>query len=197
VPLTGLRSRWLAARRDLTSGQAARLGTATLLGMAIGAFIWATIADRIGRKVAFTATIAVFVVFTVGGAVTTDIVTFALLRFMAGFGLGGAIPVAYALVGECTPRTCRGRVLTAMEAWWPIGSALAGFISAWFVSMWADWRPPLLAMVLPAILLIFVRLWIPESPMFLIRNNRHREARAVIDGLVEATDAKPVKYRLE
>src|SRR5699024_221653 len=154
--------------------------------------------------------------------------------------------------GEFTPRNYRGRVLTAMDAWWPIGPALArlisawsvsmwadprppllamllaaillifvrlwtpewtmflirnhsdsaaraltDFIAAWFVSMWADWRPPLLAMVLPAILLIFVLLWIPESPMFLIRNNRHREARAVIDGLVEATDAKPVKYRLE
>src|SRR5699024_12094305 len=104
VPLTGLRSRWLAARRDLTSGQAAWIGTANLLGMAIGAFLWATIADRIGRKAAFTATIAVFVVFTVGGAVTTDIVTFALLRFMAGFGLGGAIHVDYALVGDLTPR---------------------------------------------------------------------------------------------
>lgn len=197
VSLNGVLIPLLSEQWDLTSGQAAWIGTANLLGMAIGAFIWATIADRIGRKLAFTATIAVFVVFTVGGAVTTDIVTFALLRFMAGFGLGGAIPVDYALVGEFTPRNYRGRVLTAMDAWWPIGSALAGFISAWFVSMWADWRPPLLAMVLPAILLIFVRLWIPESPMFLIRNNRHREARAVIDGLVEATDAKPVKYRLE
>src|SRR5690625_2607486 len=197
VSLNGVLIPLLSEQWDLTSGQAAWIGTANLLGMAIGAFIWATIADRIGRKAAFTATIAVFVVFTVGGAVTTDIVTFALLRFMAGFGLGGAIPVDYALVGEFTPRNYRGRVLTAMDAWWPIGSALAGFISAWFVSMWADWRPPLLAMVLPAILLIFGRLWIPESPMFLIRKTRHREARAVIDGLVEATDAKPVKYRLE
>src|SRR5699024_12410923 len=119
---------------------------------------------------------AVCVVFPGGGAVTRDVGAVALVRFMAGFGLGGAMSVDYALGGGFTPRNYRGRVLTAMDAWWPIGSALAGFISAWFVSMWADWRPPLLAMVLPAILLIFVRLWIPESPMFLIRNNRHREA---------------------
>src|SRR5699024_10822666 len=109
VSLNGVLIPLLSEQWDLTSGQAASIGPANLLGMAIVAFTWAPIADRIGRKAAFTATIAVFVVFTVGGAVTTDIVTFPLLRFMAGFGLGGAIPVGYALVGEFTPRNYRGR----------------------------------------------------------------------------------------
>lgn len=197
VSLNGILIPLLSKEWDLTAGQAAWIGTANLLGMAVGAFIWATIADRIGRKAAFTATLAIFALFTIAGVFTTDIVTFAVLRFIAGFGLGGAIPVDYALVGEFTPRKHRGRALTAMDAWWPIGSALAGFVSAWFITMWADWRPPLLAMVLPAILLIFVRLWIPESPMFLIRKNRHEQARKVIDDLVKATGAKPVAYRLE
>src|SRR5690625_3772219 len=197
VSLNGVLIPLLSKEWDLTAGQAAWIGTANLLGMALGAFVWATIADRIGRKAAFTATLAVFAVFTIAGVFTTDIVAFAVLRFIAGFGLGGAIPVDYALVGEFTPRKHRGRVLTAMDAWWPIGSALAGFVSAWFLTMWADWRPPLLAMVLPAILLIFVRLWIPESPMFLMRKNRHEEARKVIDNLVRATGTKPVAYRLE
>ena len=197
VSLNGILIPLLSKEWDLTAGQAAWIGTANLLGMAVGAFVWATIADRIGRKAAFTATLAIFALFTIAGVFTTDIVTFAVLRFIAGFGLGGAIPVDYALVGEFTPRKHRGRVLTAMDAWWPIGSALAGFVSAWFITMWADWRPPLLAMVLPAILLIFVRLWIPESPMFLIRKNRHEQARKVIDDLVKATGAKPVAYRLE
>ena len=197
VSLNGILIPLLSKEWDLTAGQAAWIGTANLLGMAVGAFVWATIADRIGRKAAFTATLAIFALFTIAGVFTTDIVTFAVLRFIAGFGLGGAIPVDYALVGEFTPRKHRGRVLTAMDAWWPIGSALAGFVSAWFITMWADWRPPLLAMVLPAILLIFVRLWIPESPMFLIRKNRHEQARKVIDDLVKVTGAKPVAYRLE
>ncbi|HEY4536022.1 MAG TPA: MFS transporter [Enteractinococcus sp.] len=197
VSLNGILIPLLSEEWNLSAGQAAWIGTANLLGMALGAFVWATIADRIGRKAAFTTTIAVFVTFTIAGVFATDIVIFALLRFLAGFGLGGAIPVDYALVGEFTPRKHRGRVLTAMDAWWPVGAALAGFVSAWFVAMWADWRPPLLAMVLPAILLIFVRLWIPESPMFLIRTNQHDKAREVIDGLVKATGAKPVAYRLD
>jgi putative MFS transporter len=197
VSLNGILIPLLSAEWNLSAGQAAWIGTANLLGMALGAFVWATIADRIGRKAAFTATIAVFVLFTVAGVFATNIVVFAILRFIAGFGLGGAIPVDYALVGEFTPRKHRGRVLTAMDAWWPVGAALAGFVSAWLVAVWSDWRPPLLAMILPAILLIFVRLWIPESPMFLIRTNQHAKARDVIDRLVQATGAEPVKYRLD
>lgn len=197
VSLNGILIPLLSEEWNLTAGQAAWIGTANLLGMALGAFVWATIADRIGRKAAFTATIAVFTIFTVAGVFATNIVVFAALRFIAGFGLGGTIPVDYALVGEFTPRKQRGRVLTAMDAWWPIGAALAGFVSAWFVSMWSDWRPPLLAMVLPAVLLIFARLWVPESPMFLIRTNQHAKARDVIDRLVHATGATPVTYRLD
>ena len=59
---------------------------------------------------------------------------------LAGFGLGGCIPVDYALVGEFTPRKQRGRVLTAMDGWWPVGAALCGFVSAWLVAAFADWR---------------------------------------------------------
>ena len=56
------------------------------------------------------------------------------VRFLAGFGLGGCIPVDYALVGEFTPRKQRGKVLTAMDGWWPIGAALCGFVSAGLIA---------------------------------------------------------------
>ncbi|WHS28595.1 MFS transporter [Auritidibacter ignavus] len=197
VSLNGVLIPLLSEEWNLEPGQAAWIGTANLLGMAVGAFVWSTIADRIGRKAAFTATIATFALFTIAGVLATDVVTFAILRFIAGFGLGGAIPVDYALVGEFTPRRQRGRVLAAMDAWWPIGAALAGFVSAWLVGIFADWRPTMLVMVLPAILLIFVRLWVPESPMYLIRTNQHDKARHVIDRLVEATGAEPKPYQLE
>ncbi len=77
--------------------------------MAVGAFAWGTIADTIGRKKAFTATLLIFSIFTVLGAFSPDIVWFCIFRFMAGFGLGGCIPVDYALVGEFTPRKQRGQ----------------------------------------------------------------------------------------
>ncbi len=115
---------------------------------------------------------------------------------MAGFGLGGCIPVDYALVGEFTPRKQRGKVLTAMDGWWPVGAALCGFVSAWLVAAFADWRLTMLVMVLPALLVFWVRRSVPESPLFLIRKGRREEAAKVIDDLVEATGAEPRAYSL-
>ena len=196
VTLNGVLIPLLASHWRLEPAQAAWIGTSNLIGMAVGAFMWGTIADRIGRKVAFTATLLVFSVFTVAGAVSPDIVWFCVFRFLAGFGLGGCVPVDYALVGEFTPRRQRGRVLTAMDGWWPVGAALCGFVSAWLVGAFADWRLPLLVMVLPALLVFWVRRGVPESPLFLIHHGRNGEARKVIDDLVRRTGVDPVPYRL-
>jgi MFS family permease len=73
----------------LTTGQAAWIATSNLIGMAVGAFAWGSVADIIGRKRAFTLTLLVFSIFTVLGAFSPDIVWFCFFRFLAGFGLGG------------------------------------------------------------------------------------------------------------
>ncbi len=120
--------------------------------MAVGAFVWGSLADVIGRKTAFTLTLLIFSVFTVLGAVSHDIVPFCVFRFVAGFGLGGCIPVDYALVGEFTPRKHRGRVLTAMDAWWPVGASLFGVVSAVLMASFGNCRLLMLVLVLPALL---------------------------------------------
>lgn len=194
VTLNGVMIPLLTEEWGLSKADAAWIGTANLIGMAVGAFLWGTVADRIGRKAAFTWTLLIFSVFTLAGALTDSLLWFAVFRFMAGIGLGGTVPVDYALVGEFTPRRLRGRVLTAMDGWWPIGAALCGVVSAWLVGTWGDWRLPLLAMVLPALLVFLVRLGIPESPLYLMSRGREREARAVIDRMVERTGAEPRPY---
>ena len=196
VTLNGILIPLLSKHWSLSPGDAAWIGTANLIGMALGAFVWGTIADTIGRKKAFTATLLIFSIFTVLGAFSPDFMWFVVFRFLAGFGLGGCIPVDYALVGEFTPRKQRGRVLTAMDGWWPIGAALCGFVSAGLVAAFADWRLTMLVMVLPALLVFWIRRSVPESPLFLIRKGRRDEAAKVIDGLVEATGAEPRVYSL-
>lgn len=196
VSLNGVLIPLLSDEWDLSAGQAGLIGTANLIGMAVGAVLWGTIADRIGRRRAFAWTLLVFSLFTLAGVLTTDITWFVAFRFLAGVGLGGCVPVDYALVGEFTPARHRGRVLTAMDGWWPIGATLAGVVSAWLVGTWGDWRLPLLAMILPALLIFAVRLGMPESPLFLIRQGRLDEARRIIDRLVARTGAPPRDYVL-
>jgi putative MFS transporter len=132
-----------------------------------------------------------FWVFSVLGALSPNFLIFCVFRFFAGVGLGGCIPVDYALVGEFTPAKVRGRVLTAMDVWWPIGATLCGVVSTALLAVTAidSWRLMLLVMVLPALLLFWVRLSVPESPLYLIRRGRDTEARAVIDKLVTRTGA--------
>ena len=196
VTLNGILIPLLSKHWSLQAADAAWIGTANLIGMALGAFAWGTIADTIGRRKAFTATLLIFSIFTVLGAFAPDFLWFCLFRFLAGFGLGGCIPVDYALVGEFTPRKQRGRVLTAMDGWWPVGAALCGFVSAGLVAAFADWRLTMLVMVLPALLVFWVRRSVPESPLFLIRKGRRKEAAKVIDSLVAATGAEPRAYSL-
>ena len=196
VTLNGVLIPLLSKHWDLALGQAAWIGTANLLGMAIGAFVWGSIADSIGRRKAFTATLLVFSLFTVLGAFSPDIIWFCIFRFMAGFGLGGCVPVDYALVGEFTPRKQRGRVLTAMDGWWPVGAALCGATSALIMATLADWRFTMLVMVLPALLVFWVRRSVPESPLFLVRKGRTAEAETVINGLISSTGSTVTNWRL-
>ena len=99
VALNGFLIPLLSDYWSLSVGQAAWIATANLIGMALGAFIWGGIADVIGRKKAFTLTLLVFSIFTVAGAFAPAYGWFILFRLLAGFGLGGCIPVDYALVG--------------------------------------------------------------------------------------------------
>lgn len=193
VALNGFLIPLLAKEWGLSIGQAAWIATANLIGMALGAFIWGGIADRMGRKKAFTLTLLIFSAFTVLGAFAPNYALFLIFRFCAGFGLGGCIPVDYALVGEFTPTKHRGRVLTAVDGWWPVGATLCAVVSAWLVSF-ASWHTIMLVMVLPALLIVAVRFFIPESPMYLLSQGRNAEADEVIRKLVTRTGANVVEW---
>lgn len=196
VALNGFLTPLLGQEFGLSTGQRGLVATANLVGMAVGAVAWGTIADRVGRKKAFSLTLLIFALFSVLGALSPSWEVFLVLRFLAGVGLGGCIPVDYALVSEFSPRKQRGRVLAAMDGWWPIGATLAGLASTALLPLAGNWRWMLAMMVLPALLLFWVRRGIPESPLYLARTGRETEARAVIDDLVMRTGGTHEAYEI-
>jgi MFS transporter, putative metabolite:H+ symporter len=197
VSINGFLTPLLAKQFDLSSGERGLVASSNLIGMAIGAVVWGTIADRMGRKKAFSLTLLIFALFSVLGAVAPNYEVFLLLRFVAGFGLGGCIPVDYALVSEFSPRKVRGKVLTAMDLWWPIGAASCGVASTILLPFDHNWRWMLAVMILPALLLFWVRRGIPESPLYLARKGQEAAAREVIDSLVRRTGAVVEPYTIE
>ncbi|WP_406350017.1 MFS transporter [Streptomyces sp. NBC_00658] len=194
IALNGFLMPLLGAHFDLSLSGRGLVATANLVGMAVGAVAWGAVADRIGRKQAFSVTLLIFALFSVLGALAPTYPVFLALRFLAGVGLGGCIPVDYALVSEFSPRRLRGRVLTALDLWWPIGVTLCGLVSTAMLSLDGNWRWMLATMVLPALLLFWVRRGIPESPIYLTNKGREAEARQVIDDLVARTGAPVEPY---
>lgn len=196
VALNGFLTPLLGAEFALSTPQRGLVATANLVGMAVGAVAWGTIADRMGRKRAFSITLMIFALFSVLGALSPGWEVFLALRFLAGVGLGGCIPVDYAIVSEFSPRRQRGKVLAAMDGWWPVGTTLAGLSATLLVPVEGNWRWMLTLMVLPALLLFWIRRGVPESPLYLARTGRADEARAVIDDMVRRTGAAAERYEI-
>ncbi|WP_314176623.1 MFS transporter [Streptomyces winkii] len=196
IALNGFLMPLLSKDFGLSVGESGLVATANLVGMAVGAVVWGAVADRIGRRRAFSATLLIFAVFSVLGALSPEYSVFLLLRFLAGVGLGGCIPVDYALVSEFSPRKYRGRILTALDLWWPVGVTLCGLVATLMVPLPGNWRWMLATMVLPALLLFWVRRGVPESPIYLTRVGREAEARQVIDALAARTGVTPEPYEI-
>jgi putative MFS transporter len=181
-PLLG-RSAW-----HLNTSELGWLGSSGLIGMALGAFLWGTLSDIIGRKRAFLWTLLNYSLFSILSALAPNFSSLLVARFITGVGLGGCIPVAYTLVAEFMPRSRRGMMLTAMDVWWPIGGTLNGLLAI-VLLRYDNWRLLLLAMGIPALLVLWALSSIPESPLYLMRRGRKAEARAVVEYLVRRTGA--------
>lgn len=187
IPLLA-RSGWL-----LDNAQLGWLGTVGLVGMGVGAFVWGTMADIVGRKRAFIWTLLIYSIFSVLSAAAPNYLLLLAARFITGIGLGGCIPVTYSMVAEFMPRSRRGMMLTAMDVWWPIGATLNGFVAVLLLPF-NNWRLLLVVMALPALLVVWGVLAIPESPLYLMRRGRVDEARAVIEDLVRRTTNSAVTW---
>jgi putative MFS transporter len=103
----------------------------------------------------------------------------AVLRFFVGLALGGLYCVDLPLVQEFVPSQFRGRVSGIVTAFIPIGAMIASF-SAAYLTPSIGWRGLFLVGLIPAVLTLLIRVWVPESPRWLITNKRFDEAEAAV-----------------
>lgn len=178
----------IAASFGLTVTQALQTGTAFFFGMLLGASLFGRLADRYGRRRVLVWTVAADAVFGIASAFAPGFGVLLLLRFLTGAAVGGTLPVDYALMAEFLPARSRGRWLVALEGFWAVGT-LAVALVAWGLSLAGvaeAWRWIFVATALPACVGFFLRLRLPESPMYLLGAGRGAEARAVVDGMLAA-----------
>lgn len=168
---------------QLTYGQSAVILVSAGLGAVPGAFFWGWMGDRVGRR-------KVFILTALNVALATGIMYFtpgqggwiagwiflSFFRFFVGFGNAGLIAVDIPLVQEFVPAYKRGWVSGLTTTLLPAGNIL-GAVSGAFLAPVIGWRGLFLVGLVPALLVLMIRYWVPESPRFLMRMGRHEEAR--------------------
>ena len=138
---------------------------------------WGWLADRIGRRIVFIGTVLNFSIATGLLYFTPDNgwVYLTIMRFFVGTGVGGLYCVDLPLVQEFMPSSKRGWVGGLVTCVIPLGVGLGAVLGAFMGS--DQWRLLFAIGVLPALVVLLVRLWVPESPRWLCRQGRYEEAR--------------------
>jgi putative MFS transporter len=171
-----------------------------IAGTMIGSFVWGWLGDRIGRRASILLAAIIFIATSTCGTMPLywlNLVT----CFCMGLGVGGMLPITFALLSETVPRRHRGWMIVL------IGSDIAGayIIVSWLASTWASpanfgWRFLWLVGLPTGLLLLLLNRWIPESPRFLLKQGRDEEAQAVLRrygaAIVEAESELVVEQHL-
>ncbi|MFY4774031.1 MFS transporter [Metabacillus sp. RGM 3146] len=153
--------------------------TVGFLGMAVGGILFGSLGDLVGRKKAFIGTIFLYSVFSLLCAAAPNVTLLFLFRFIAGVGLGGCLPVDMAMLSEFMPPKYRGKLIAFLGVFWVGGATTVGFVSAW-LSPFQNFRLIFLAAGLPVLLIFFIRLAIPESPLYLYCKGKVKEANVIL-----------------
>ncbi|HEX6909407.1 MAG TPA: MFS transporter [Longimicrobium sp.] len=171
----------LATQWALDGATVAWIGSVGFVGMAIGASLGGSVADRVGRRFVFAATLLIYGLATGAAALSWSVASLLVFRFLIGFGLGAELPVASTLVSEFAPARIRGRVVVLLEAFWAVGWIAAALIGTYVIPRSENgWRWAFALGALPALYSAVVRRALPESVRFLEQKGRADEAEAVV-----------------
>jgi AAHS family 4-hydroxybenzoate transporter-like MFS transporter len=166
---------------DLPRPAFATASAAAPFGMILGGLLGGILGDRIGRSTALLGSVTWFAALTALVAFADGLTTLTVVRFLAGLGLGGAMPNAAALTAEFVPARQRPIAITLTIVCIPVGGVLAGLAAGAVIPAYG-WRALFAAggLVPLALALMFFKM-LPESPSFLAGvRQRWPELRATL-----------------
>lgn len=170
-------------------------GSVYLAGAVLGALFFGWLTDRLGRKKLFFITLAVYLVATAATAFSWNLWSFMLFRFLTGAGIGGEYAAINSTIQELIPARVRGWTDLVINGSFWIGAALGAFGAiilldpAWFAPD-HGWRLAFLIGALLALLIFLMRMWLPESPRWLMTHGRIAEAEAIVAGIEQRVRAE-------
>ncbi|MNU87121.1 4-hydroxybenzoate transporter PcaK [compost metagenome] len=171
---------------SLTAVEAGLLASAALFGMMFGAMIFGTLSDKLGRKKTILICVTLFSGFTFIGAFAKGPTEFAILRFIAGLGIGGVMPNVVALMTEYAPKKIRSTLVAIMFSGYAIGGMTSALLGAWLVKD-MGWQIMFLLAGIPLLLLPLIWKFLPESLAFLVKSNQSEQAKSIVSKIAPQT----------
>jgi SHS family lactate transporter-like MFS transporter len=150
--------------------------TLTLLARPLGAFVFGLLADRYGRRPMLMLDIALFSVFELASAFAPNLTVLFVLRLLFGFAMGGEWGLGSSLTMEIIPPKSRGFVSGLLQEGYACGNLLAALLF-WALFDHIGWRGMFIVGFLPALLVLWIRASVPESPVWQHTQTRTPEER--------------------
>lgn len=160
----------------LTSGQEGLIGLVLDLGMVVGGYAFGILSDYFGRVRTFTYSILIYSIFTAMTAVSVNYSMVLVTRFLSGVGTGAEYGIGMTLMAESFRNKWRGIGSAVVSLSWTGGVILATLASFFLIPLFG-WRSLYVIGILPALLAVFVRFKLPESPMWKRQNELKKSAR--------------------
>jgi MFS transporter, SP family, major inositol transporter len=171
-----------------------------LLGAAIGAVFGGRLSDGIGRRKSIFFLSILFFISTMGCTFSPNITVMVISRFLLGIAVGGASVTVPTFLAEMSPSDRRGRMVTRNELMIVGGQFLAFVFNAILGNLMGDlgvWRYMLSIAAVPAIVLFFGMMKVPESPRWLVSKGRNEEALRVLQKIRTEEEAKAELKEIE
>jgi MFS family permease len=162
--------------------------SAYLAGAVGGALFFGWLTDRLGRKKLFFITLVVYLTATAATAASWNVASFAVFRFVTGAGIGGEYAAINSTIQELIPARVRGWSDLCINGSFWVGAALGALgslvlLDPKVIDPEIGWRLAFLIGASLALVIFFMRFWVPESPRWLMTHGRPDEARRVIEGI--------------
>jgi MFS family permease len=160
--------------------------SAYLAGAVLGAIFFGWLTDRLGRKKLFFITLTVYLSATALTAVSWNLASFALFRFVTGAGIGGEYAAINSTIQELIPARVRGWTDLVINGSFWVGAAMGALgslvlLDPAVIDPEIGWRLAFLTGAALALVIFFMRVWLPESPRWLMTHGRPEEAHRVVD----------------
>jgi putative MFS transporter len=184
----------IKAEFGLSAVQAGLVGSASFLGMFLGAAASGLLADRFGRRVVFQWSMVLWGAGSLLCATANDATMLMFYRVVLGIGMGMEFPIGQAMLSEVMPARQRGRYVALLEGFWPLGFICAGLL-AYFLLPLVGWRGVFFSLAVPSVFVLIVRRFVPESPRWLEARGRHADADLImsrIEAKVRKASGRPL-----